>query len=63
MSAFRCISIGRGPSSHPPGSESLTAPVRARTAPKKIIELLVFLIRTSGMSFLHNPSAVMSIVV
>ena len=34
-SAFRCRSMGRGPSSQPPGKDRRALPIREATAPKK----------------------------
>ena len=49
-SAARWRSMGRGPSSQPPGAQSLASPVRARTAPKKMTEDRISRMRWSGMS-------------
>ena len=45
----KCRSIGRGPSSHPPGSPQETLPQRARIAPEKITDERISRINASGM--------------
>ena len=49
-SAARCRSIGRAPSSQPPGKDICACPVRAISAPKKMIDERISRISPSGMS-------------
>ena len=53
--AARWRSMGRGPSSHPPGKESTAAPVLAAMAPKKTMEDRISRIRSSGISLPDSP--------
>ena len=57
LSAHRCISIGLGPSSHPPGNDSLHSPVLPRTAPRKTIDERISLISSSGTKVFTAPLA------
>ena len=48
--ADRWRSMGRGPSSHPPGAHSCACPMRPRMAPRKITEERISRMRASGTS-------------
>ena len=48
--ALRCRSMGRGPSSHPPGNERSASPIRPRMAPRKMTEERISRIRAWGTS-------------
>ena len=48
--AARCRSMGRGPSSQPPGAHSRACPIRPRMAPRKMTEERISRIRASGTS-------------
>ena len=53
----RCRSMGRGPSSHPPGWLISAQPIRARMDPRNTTEERISRIRWSGMSHRSMPLA------
>ena len=54
-SADKWRSIGRGPSSHPPGNDICAAPARAAMAPRKTMEERISRIRLSGTLLWFMP--------
>lgn len=57
LSAARCISIGLGPSSHPPGQHTVHSPVLPSRAPRKMIDERISRISSSGIEVSLTPAA------